>query len=559
MLAQTDTTIGEITVFTARKIITMTHAMPTAEAVAVADGKIVAVGTLPSLKPWLDRHAHQIDDRFADQVIMPGMIDPHVHPTLPAVVTQFPFLAPDDWSLPTGMFPGALTPSAYISRLKQLVAEHRDANVPFICWGYHPLWHGEHYRRDLSALFPDRPVILWHRSFHELVCNDGALAWLGLTEADVRGRAHMDWDRGHFAETGAQTVALKLAPLLFHPQRFGAGIATFIKMLHRAGVTTCLDMGVGVFGNPLGEIELIRKTADALNAPLRIIITPTTVDFWNRKLKPIEALAQAEAWASSNSRRVMLDRHFKLQVDGAIFSGLSQQGFPGYLDGHAGMWMAPPESLFDYAEVFWKAGYQLHAHINGDLSTDLYLDFVRRLQDIKPRFDHRTVLEHFASTSEDQCRQMKALGLLVSANPYYVHLLSDLFGQEMLGPERAAQMVRLGSLQRLGVPFALHSDCPMAPLSPLTLAWAAATRQTINGNIACAQERISLEAALRAVTIDAAWLLRRETDIGSIRAGKSADFAVLGQDPFEVGIEGLKDIPIWGTVFEGEVHQVSGR
>jgi predicted amidohydrolase YtcJ len=70
------------------------------------------------------------------------------------------------------------------------------------------------------------------------------------------------------------------------------------------------------------------------------------------------------------------------------------------------------------------------------------------------------------------------------------------------------------------------------------------------------EERASLHAALRAVTIDAAWIMRRENDIGSIRADKLADFAVLEEDPYEVGAEGLKDIPIWGTVFEGEVHPV---
>ncbi len=88
-------------------------------------------------------------------------------------------------------------------------------------------------------------------------------------------------------------------------------------------------------------------------------------------------------------------------------------------------------------------------------------------------------------------------------------------------------MVRLGSLERLGVPFALHSDCPMAPLSPLTLAATAVNRVTINGNLNAPTERVSLDAALRAITIDAAWVIGEENDIGSIRAGKRADFLVL--------------------------------
>ena len=118
-------------------------------------------------------------------------------------------------------------------------------------------------------------------------------------------------------------------------------------------------------------------------------------------------------------------------------------------------------------------------------------------------------------------------------------------------------MVRLGSLERLGLPFALHSDSPMAPLSPLTLAWNATNRVTINGKLSGAQERISLDAALRAITIDAAWIVGWENEIGSIRAGKRADFTVLDADPYEVGVGQLKNIGIWGTVFEGELHPLA--
>lgn len=171
-----------------------------------------------------------------------------------------------------------------------------------------------------------------------------------------------------------------------------------------------------------------------------------------------------------------------------------------------------------------------------------------------PRTDHRLTLEHFAYTSEDQNQQMKELGILASANPYYHHILSDIFAEQWLGADRGSQMVRLGSLERLGVKFGLHSDCPMGPLSPFTLAWVAANRVTINGNLRAPEERISLDAGLRAITVDAAWLCRMEDRIGSIRAGKAADFAVLEDDPYGLGVERLREVSVWGTVFEGETH-----
>ena len=149
------------------------------------------------------------------------------------------------------------------------------------------------------------------------------------------------------------------------------------------------------------------------------------------------------------------------------------------------------------------------------------------------------------------------LGAVVSANPYYHYILSDIYSDKWLGSDRGSQMVRLGSLQRNGVIFALHSDNPMAPLSPLTLAWTAVNRITINGNLRAPQERITVEAAMRAITIDAAWVMGWESEIGSIRAGKKADFTVLESNPYEVDPRQLKDVVIWGTVFEGEIYPLS--
>jgi len=438
------------------------------------------------------------------------------------------------------------------------VARHDDWSVPLIAWGFHELWHGSVDRRQLDELFGDRPVILWQRSFHELIFNSAALDWADLTEADVEGNAEIDWVKGHFWELGSRVAMQRLGLLLFEPDRYGRGMRYFLEMCHQAGVTTAADMGTGIFGDPVAETALIRDTAESMEAPTRIILTPFIVDFRSRGKTPSEALAEVDEWRKGNTRRVMFDRRFKIMMDGAIFGGKAQFDFPGYIDGHDGAWLAPLEETRRWAEAFWKEGCQIHAHTNGDLSAKEWLALLRHLQEVHPRVDHRFSLEHYAYATEDQNRQIAALDGVVSANPYYHYILSDLYSEEWLGEDRGSQMVRLGSLERLGVPFALHSDCPMAPLSPLTLAWCAANRITINGNVH-PQEAVSLHAALRAVTIDAAWILGYEDTIGSIRAGKRADFAILDADPYEVGAGGLKDITIWGTVFEGDVHPVQPR
>jgi len=508
------------------------------------------VGSLKSLSSWTNQTNSRIDRRFEGKVIMPGFIDPHVHPSLPAVLTQFAFIAPDDWSLPTGDFPGAKSPAAYIKRLKKLANQHSDKTIPFIAWGYHPLWHGTLFREELTELFPDQPVMLWHRSFHELIVNDAALNLLEVTEADLVGHPLTNWAKGHFYENGMYALIPKM-PFIFDPARFGKGMQNFIQMVHQGGVTTALDMGTGVFGNPDAEINLIRHTVESSQAPARIILTPIITDFISRKRTIEQALQQIDKWRDESSHRVKFDRRFKLMIDGAIYSGLAQFKFPGYIDGHEGVWMVSKEVTQRWAQAFWDAGYQLHAHTNGDGSAEVLIDLLKTLQKNTPTVDHRLSLEHFAYTTEDQNRQLKELGAVVSANPYYHFILSDIYSDQWLGADRGNQMVRLGSLERLGVPFAFHSDSPMAPLEPLMLVSAAVNRITINGNLTGSLERVSLDAALRAITINAAWVMGYEDEIGSIRAGKKADFTILEADPYRVNPKRIKDIEIWGTVFEG--------
>ena len=548
-------TRAEVTVYTAALIRTMEPALPEATAVAVEEGRIVAVGSLEDMEPVLRLRGGTVDRRFQDRVMVPGFIDPHVHPSLPAILTQFPFLAPDDWSLPTGEFPGATTPEAYKTKLMALAEQHTDPAVPFIAWGYHPLWHGEIWRADLNDWFGDRPVMLWHRSFHELIGNDAAWAMLGVTEEDATGTAEADWQRGHFYEGGLKAVVPKLG-FLFEPARFGKGMQNFLTMMHQNGVTTALDMGTGIFGDPQREITAIRGVAEAFPIPSRIILTPIIVDFLARGVEPAQALSDVRSWQAQNSERVAVGNHFKLMLDGAIFSGLSQFGPPGYLDGHEGVWMAPRDATHDYARTFWDAGFQIHAHANGDAAAAWFIDLLGTLLRESPKTDHRMTLEHFAYSTEDQTRQLKALGALVSANPYYHYILSELYAEEWLGRDRAAQMVRLGSLERAGITVGLHSDSPMAPLSPLTLIWAASARETIGGRVGIASEALSRGAALRGVTIDAAWILGREDDLGSIRAGKIADFAILDSDPLTVSDDELRDIKVMATVHAGLPYPV---
>jgi predicted amidohydrolase YtcJ len=555
LLSLTQGIQAETVVYTAKLIRTMEPALPEATAVAVENGKVLAVGSLDSLSPLIAARGARIDRQFGDKVITPGFIDPHVHPTLPAVLTQFPFLAPDDWYLPTGDFPGATTPEGYRSALQNLVAQHDDASVPFVAFGYHPLWHGEVWRDDLNDWFGDTPVMIWHRSFHELIGNDAAWELLGVTKDDADAIPHgASWERGHFYELGLRAVFPRMG-FLFESARYMKGMQNFLSMMHESGVTTAADMGTGIFGNPVAEIQAVKAAVASDPVGVRVLLTPIITDFITRQKSAEQALAEVREWQTMNDDQVTVGNHFKLMIDGAIFSGLSQMGSPGYLDGHTGVWMVDVPTLETFAKTFWDAGFQIHAHSNGDAATARFIDLLDYLLRESPRADHRMTLEHFAYSTEDQNRKLAALGAAVSANPYYHYILSEMYSGDWLGPDRGPQMVRLGSLESKGVPIGLHSDSPMAPLSPLTLMWTAVARENISGEKTGQGEVMSRYGALKAITIDAAWILGLEDSIGSIRAGKAADFTVLAADPLTVPLEQLRSIEVIGTVYAGTAHQ----
>ena len=117
-------------------------------------------------------------------------------------------------------------------------------------------------------------------------------------------------------------------------------------------------------------------------------------------------------------------------------------------------------------------------------------------------------------------------------------------------------MVRLATIEKENIPLSLHSDAPMAPSDPLLLAWSAATRITNSGNVVRPDLALSRDAALRGITIEAAYSWGQEQNLGSIKTGKIANFTILEQDPYKVELKNLKDIPIYGTVFEGKLFPI---
>ncbi|MEM5472882.1 amidohydrolase [Hoeflea sp. AS60] len=545
--------MSEIVVFTARKIRTMNESLPEATAVAVRDGKIIEVGTLETIKPWLESHPHRIDTRFKNHIIMPGFIDPHLHPSLGATLLPCHFITAMEWKLPDRVCPPVTSHEAYLERLTEIERGIEDKNEPLITWGYHKIWHGRVHRTELNRVSSTRPIIVWQRSFHEIIANDAAIDWMSLDRTELERHPQIELETGRFYETGLGVATRAMNPFLLSPARFGAGLELVKKAIHQGGHTTIGELAFPLLDDAL-EWDVLTKSIERDNVPFRMRLVPRAVlrGTWNGATD--EAVERVNSYQARGLHRLSFGNGVKLFADGGFFAELMQMLPPGFIDGHHGEWMTAPETFEALARAFWNDGKQVHVHCTGDMGLELALDVLEKLQFERPRFNHRFTIEHFGVSTPEQARRIADLGAIVSANVYYVHELGEAYWRSSIGHERASQMARLGTLNRLGVTTALHSDFTMAPAEPLNSAWVAVNRIAESGAVLGPQERISLDAAMRAITIDAAYVLGMEHEVGSIRAGKCADFTVLEADPWETPVENLKDIPIWGTVFEGRPY-----
>ncbi|MEM7321584.1 MAG: amidohydrolase [Actinomycetota bacterium] len=540
----------DLTVYPARLIRTMNPALPTASAVAVCDGRIVEVGTMETLQPWLDAHPHRIDTTFADKVILPGFIDPHLHPSLAAILLPMHFITALPWDLPDRIVPGTTGADAYLAELRRIEAEMGSGDEPLHTWGFHTLWHGQMHREVLNRISDTRPIVVWQRSFHEIYVNDRGLDWLGLDRDRLADHPQVDLEAGRFFESGKLLATSRMTGYLTDPARFRHGLELTKAAVHAGGHTTIGDL-TGTYFDTEEEWAAMCAVLGTDDTPFRVQMIPSAARGIRGAAGLDGSLALVQERAKRSTEKLFYRKHVKLFTDGGFFAQLMQLLPPGYIDGHHGEWMFAPEQFEDLARRYWHEGYQIHVHCTGDLGVELALDVLAKLQWERPRFDHRFTIEHFGLSTPEQVRRIKELGAVVSANVYYVHELGEAYWTGSIGHERASQMARLGTLQRHGVVTAIHSDFTMAPAKPLTNAWVALNRIGEAGTVLAPEERIDVDAAMRAITIDAAIVLGMENEIGSIRAGKLADFTVLEADPYDIAPTDLADIPIWGTVFEG--------
>jgi predicted amidohydrolase YtcJ len=539
----------EIKIFVANNILTLNSNNDNVQAVATQGSRIIDVGSkeaLISTYPSAD-----LISNYKDATLVPGFIEHHIHPFLAAVTMNSEILAIEDWHLPAKTSKGVRDRASYLFNLSEIEQNH-PANQPLVSWGFHHYFHGKLTKYDLDEISSIRPIIIIHRSFHEFILNTPAMELLGINKEAFHETPELNhlanFDDGHFSERGAIIVLPKLMQVLASPMALIQGLQKTRDYLHSNGIT--------LIGNPGSMYNKDLQTAKNLifgneDSPFESYFFPSALNLSEqfRLDEVLDAAKDQTSWGDGKLN--YLSKHIKLFADGAMYSQ-NMVMRDGYLDNHEGSWLMSLDTFENLFRVFWDDGFQIHIHQNGDAGLDRLLVTLKKNLDRNPRMDHRTTVVHFGYSAKDQLKQMKELGVVVSANPYYVTALSDLYSRKGVGYKRSQEMVRLGDAIKSGIKVALHSDMPMAPASPLMLMHAAVNRDNFAGKIAGPNQRISKIEALKAVTINAAYVLRLEKMYGSIEVGKYANFTALNQNPLMIKNDEIKDIEILGTVLKGD-------
>jgi predicted amidohydrolase YtcJ len=525
-----------------------------AEAVAVKDGKIIFVGSRADAEKM--KGDSTVMNDLQGKTMLPGFIDPHVHPSIAATILPVEIVSAMEWNTPNGKSAAIKDHASFINRIKEIDKSYADPNKVLLAWGYFKPYHGEMSRVELNAISKTRPIVIWQRSCHEMFLNDAALKYFGITEADFKKiPAYCEYKKGYVFETGLFVVAKPVLDYIGNPAVFAKGLEMMTSVIHKGGLTTLAEQGFPQIDLGL-ELKLDSAEINKPTTPFRFVMVPNAMFLYPQLKSGEKVLAYCDSLIKTGTPKLDYVKAIKFYVDGAIFSQLMVMGQP-YQDHHHGAWMMQPGEQEDVFNAFWKANWDIHIHVNGDGGLDTLLAIIDRAKSKTPGSTSRIILEHYGYARQDQHEKVAASGIWVSNNPYYYYELSGPYSKEGLGIERASKISSVGSLEKLKVPLSFHSDYFMAPAEPLVLVWSAVNRINSNGDVLAPEEKVSLFTAMKAVTIEAAKSIQREKEIGTIATGKKADFVLLAENPFKIDPVKIKDISIYSTVFEGKEFKIN--
>jgi len=536
--------------FISGKILTMNANNDVVEAVLVENERIVAVGSNAEIKASITDNTliHELNGL----TLIPGIVDAHGH----FPMSGFNAVGADLNSPPIG---NTKDIKQMISALQTMAVDTEKGEWVFGL-GYDDTQLAElrhPNRQELDQVSQEHPVFVLHISGHMGVANSVALQELGFNadspnpEGGVIVKNPDGQLNGLLQETAIDTA-------MIHIQNI-----SMLETLEvvKAAAEDYASKGVTTAQNGFADKKLINN----LSYVSKLNLIPQRLEVWPSYKDNSESILSGEFQADKyNTERFKIGA-LKIIADGSI------QGYTGFLSqpyhvqpdsieytskntNEEGAYVGYPtisrEDLTKLVVSHFAVGTKLAIHGNGDAAIDNILHAVEQAQNQYPNSDARTIIIHAQMARMDQLDKMRELGITPSFFVAHTYYWGDRHRDIFMGPERAFEMSPLRSSLSKGVPFSIHLDTPVVPMDPMLLVWTAVNRQSSSGKIIGAGQTVSPMQALRATTIDAAWQIFREDEIGSIEVGKLADLVVLDSDPLDSKVS-IKDIKVEQTFVGG--------
>jgi len=531
---------------------TMDAVRPRAEALLLRDDRIVAVGSRAEVAPQAAADA-EVRELAEGQVLLPGLIEPHGHPTMTAIVMGDGVI---------DIRPVVVQSADEVKRLIHEAVAAADPTVGVLANGWDPLLQKglvEPTIEGLDEASPEAPLVILHNSGHAAYFNSAAAAAAGVdasTPNPPGAEFRRDRDRGG-ALTGValEAAAVQAIAAPFIARAMASMPATLVRQsrdANRAGVTTIADLGWDAADAP--ALAAARTIDGGLSTRLR--------------LYEMSRPGAAASTTLENGDALVRQVGVKVWADGSPWTGNIETSFP-YLDTPAtrAIGLDPHHrgsSNYDEAQIeaiarqYAPDGWQLACHVHGDVAVDHVLNAWERVIGDLGLVDHRFRLEHVGTMTPEQFARAASLGVTASVFVDHVHYWGDVLVDDLFGERGAAWADAQGAVEA-GLAPTFHNDGMVTPLEPLRNMSVAMTRRSRSGRVLDGARGVSIDTALRAHTIEAARQLRSEHEIGSLEPGKLADLVVLGRDPRAVSPEELADVPVVSTWLAGrEVFSAAG-
>jgi predicted amidohydrolase YtcJ len=537
------------TIFYGVPIVTVNQKNEEVEALAVQNGKIVAVGSKQAVvKDWQSDKTKLVD--LKGQALMPGFVEPHVHIIVTSMFENL-WLNLSNFTLPYD------TLETISGKLK---AELK--NVPPGGWltgfGVDPS-RTSPFMAELTSDILDKvstevPIFIVNQSGHIAYANRKAFALAGITDQtpnpagggiyvkDAQGKL-----TGKLVEPPSYLAFTAKMPVPSEAQLLGAMQKTMKKMAY-TGVTTVSEMSVGANFSVDQEAGIYKALAAKSMLPIRI-----RGYLWGEAL-PVEY---------SNIKPNEGDDRLRF-IGVKYISDGSTQGLTAALHNSydypkgskfSGDLDFSDEKIFNLMKPFFDQGWQISIHSNGDKAIDQTLNNYSKLLAGNPRpQDRRLRIEHFTVNTEAQVKKAVSLGVVPSFTIGHVHYWGDAFNDQILGPKRAERIDPTGDFKRAGGRFSLHSDTPVSNVGPLNYITESVTRLTQSPlmKVLGPEQRISVDDAIRGITIDAAYQIMLDDKVGSLEVGKLADFVILEQNPRQTDPLKIRHIKVKETWIDGK-------